>query len=449
MSVRVKCTVAAVVAMAALEPLSNIQAEPAVVRRPAARRRSAAPPVDAEARARAVDQVAQFLSDSAEIYVENAGALVPFFEQLYRYQQGERHSIHVLHYGDSHTAADDWPGVLRSELQQRFGDGGSGFSLAGRPWNSYRRLDVKSWGSSGWYTDGLVGRYGNGYYGLGGVSLSTSRPNEWVSLEANCETIEIYYLIQPGGGSFTFSHNGSPVETISTDGPLGPGYYTYKVPAGVHRFDLSTRDRAPVRLHGWVAETGRGLTWETLGINGAQASIAFRWNEDLMAGHVARRDPALVVFAYGTNEADSPDWTKESYRDMFATLLNRFRKAAPAATLLVLGPPDRMIRRGRSWISHDRLDMIVEAQREAALGTGCAFLDLRAKMGGKGSMEHWVLAGLGQHDRVHFTGPGYRLLGQTMFEELIGHYGTFVKVRERLVSLNPEREANGQTSENN
>ncbi|MDX1984612.1 MAG: GDSL-type esterase/lipase family protein [Bryobacteraceae bacterium] len=440
---------AALVSMAALEPLSNIQAEPAVVRRAPARRKSVPPPVDAEARARAVDQVAQFLSEGAEIYIENAGALVPFFEQLYRYEQGENPSVHVLHYGDSHTAADDWPGLLRTGLQARFGDGGSGFSLAGRPWNSYRRLDVRSWSSGGWHTDGLVGRYGNGYYGLGGVSLSTNRAQEWVSLEANCETIEIFYLRQPGGGSFSFSHNGAYVDTISTDGPLGPGYYSFKVPAGVHRFDVSTRDRAPVRLHGWVAETARGLTYETLGINGAQASIAFRWNEDLLAGHIAKRNPALVMFAYGTNEADSPDWTKESYREMFATLLNRFRKAAPTATLLVLGPPDRMLRRGRSWISHDRLDMIIEAQREAALGTGCAFLDLRAKMGGKGSMQHWVLAGLGQYDRVHFTSPGYRLLGQTMFEELTRHYGTFVKVRERLVSLNPGREPNGQASENN
>lgn len=434
--------------MAAIEPLSNIQAEPALIRRPAQKRRiSAPPPVDPEARLRAQEQVEQFIRGGSDIYIENAGALVPFYEQLYRYEQRQSSSVHILHYGDSHTAADDWPGMLRTEFQTRFGDGGSGFSLAGRPWNNYRRMDVRSWSSNGWYTDGLLGRYGNGYYGLGGVSLSTSRPHEWISLEANCETIEVFFLRQPGGGSFSVSQDGQFVEKVSTDGPLGPGYYSFKVTPGLHRFDISTNDAAPVRLHGWVAETGRGITYESFGINGAQASIAFNWNESLLAEHVAKRNPALIILAYGTNEADSRAWTLDTYRDMFATLLHRFRKAAPTATILVLGPPDRMVRAGRAWTPHDNLDRIVDAQREAALGTGCAFLDLRAKMGGKGSMEHWVLAGLAQYDRVHFTSPGYRMLGQSMYRELAQHYTTFSSVREKLISLSPGN-LNGQTSDN-
>lgn len=432
--------------MAAIEPLSNIQAEPAVIRRPA-KRRVWAPPVDPEARLKAQEMVEQFLRDGSEVFVENAGALVPFYEQLYRFEKENAANVHILHYGDSHTAADDWPGMLRTEFQSRFGDGGSGFSLAGRPWNSYRRLDVRSASSGGWYVDGLLGRFGNGYYGLGGVSLSTSRPHEWISLEANCETVEVFYLRQPGGGSFSVSQDGQMVDKVSTDGPLGPGYYSFKVPAGVHRLDISTLDAAPVRLHGWVAERARGITYESMGINGAQASIAFNWNEQLLADQVAHRNPALIVLAYGTNEADSRAWTMESYRDMFATLLHRFRKAAPAASILVLGPPDRMVRNGRNWIAHENLDRIVDAQREAALGTGCAFLDLRAKMGGKGSMEHWVLAGLAQYDRVHFTSPGYRMLGQSMYKELAQHYTTFTSVREKLISLNPGL-PDGQTSDN-
>lgn len=434
--------------MAAIEPLSNIQAEPAVVRRASLKRRTYHLPADPEARLRAQEQVEEFLREGSNVFVENAGALVPFYEQLYRYEKGEVPSVHILQYGDSHTAADEWPGVLRSELQSRFGDGGSGFSFAGKPWSNYRRMDVvKSLNSGGWRADGLLGREGNGYYGLGGVSLSTSRPQQWISLEANCSSVEIFYLKQPGGGSFSVSQDGQFVEKVSTAGQLGPGYYSFKVRAGVHRLELTTMDSAPVRLHGWVAETDRGVTYESMGINGAQATIAFRWNESLLAEHVSRRNPALIVLAYGTNEADGRNWTVATYRDMFATLLNRFRKAAPTATILVLGPPDRMLRSGHAWAPHDNLDRIVEAQREAALGTGCAFLDLRAKMGGKGSMAHWAIAGLAQYDRVHFTAPGYRMLGQTLYQELAQHYTTFSGVREKLNSLSPGP-SNGQTSDN-
>ncbi len=433
--------------IAAIEPLSNIQAEPAVLRR-AVSKRSVRPPADPEARMRAQERVEEFLRDGSSVYIENAGALVPFYEHLYRYEKRQTTSVHILHYGDSHTAADEWPGRLRSEFQSRFGNGGSGFSYPGKPWSNYRRMDIlRSWNSNGWRADGLAGGNGNGYYGLGGVSLSTSRPNQSIALEANCSSVEIFFLKQPGGGSFQVLEDGRFVEKVSTAGPLGPGYFSFKVAPGVHRLELTTADAAPVRLHGWVAENSRGITYEAMGINGAQATIAFRWNESMLAEHVNKRNPALIVLAYGTNEADSRNWTLDSYRDMFAALLHRFRKAAPAATILVLGPPDRMVRSGQSWMPHENLDRIVEAQREAALGTGCAFLDLRAKMGGKGSMAHWVVAGLAQYDRVHFTSPGYRMLGQSMYEELAQHYITFSGVREKLISLSPES-PNGQTSDN-
>ena len=95
----------------------------------------------------------------AQLPVENAAALVPFFEQLYRQQHGELTGpLRALHYGDSHVAADEWTGDIRERLQQTFGDGGSGYSLAGRPWNTYRRFDVKSGSTPGWHSDGLVGR---------------------------------------------------------------------------------------------------------------------------------------------------------------------------------------------------------------------------------------------------------------------------------------------------
>jgi len=110
------------------------------------------------------------------------------------------------------------------------------------------------------------------------------------------------------------------------------GYVQYQVRSsldGPHRFELETLHNAPVRLFVWVTEKDRGVTYETLGINGAQASIVFRWDEALLASNIARRNPALIVLAYGTNEATNPDWTQDSYRQMFSALLQRLRQAAP------------------------------------------------------------------------------------------------------------------------
>lgn len=392
--------------------------------------------------------VEEVLEVARQTPMENVAALVPFFEQLYRSQDGSGDGrIHILHYGDSHTAADEWTGFLRALFQNRFGDAGSGWTHAGRPWNSFRRLDLRSFASNGWYSDGLVGRSGDGMYGLSGVSITARRPGESVSLEVLCDSLELFYLQQPGGGSLSFYDNGVFVERISTDGETGPGYFRYRATPGPHRFHLETADSSPVRLFGWVAEQGKGVTYETLGINGAQASIVFNWEENLLANHVGKRNPALIVLAYGTNEAGNSDWNRENYRDMFASLIHRFRKMAPAASILVIGPPDRSVRTRGGWQIYDRVDRIVEAQREAALGTGCAFWDMRAKMGGRGSMRRWVSAGLAQSDYVHFTAAGYRLLGGAVFQDLMEHYGTFVKVRSELIGQDSQK-PNGQTGDN-
>jgi len=398
------------------------------------RRRPATVRVSPKVRQTALEHVTAYLERAADAPIENPAALVPFFEQLHRLQAGELTApLRILHYGDSHTAADEWTGSLRNYFQEKFGDGGSGYSLAGRPWKSYRRIDLRGGASSGWRTEGLITRQGDGMHGLGGVSISATRPRELIYLEAACARLELFYLQQPGGGRVQLLDNGEPVDTLSTDGPLGPGYAEYDASPGMHRFDLKTLDRAPVRLFGWVTEHPTGVTYEALGINGAQAALMLRWDEGLLASHIARRDPALIVLAFGTNEASDPNWTQESYREMFTTLLRRLRQAAPLASILAIGPPDRYLRSRGRWIPYQRVDRIVEAGREATLAEGCAFLDLRAKMGGKGAMRDWVLAGLAQYDHVHFTAGGYRRLGDLLFRDLMSQYSTYTEARARIV----------------
>jgi lysophospholipase L1-like esterase len=422
-------------------------------RRTPARRAVAARPtvVSAAVRTAANDSVSQWLNIPG--LMENPAALIPFFEQLYRLERGESNEVlRVFHYGDSHTAADEWSGTLRYLLQARFGDGGNGFSHAGRPWLGYRRLDLKSWSSNGWYSDGLAGREGDGLYGLSGVSMSTERAGEMVNLQTEAEKVEFHYLRQPEGGRVELTDNGNVIAVIDTDGPGMPMIERLSLAPGSHLLTARTLDRKPVRLHGWVTENGRGLTWEMMGINGAQASIGLKWEDAGLAPVYQHRQPALIVLAYGTNEARNKDWTFESYRDMFVALLDKYRRLAPAASILVIGPPDHQIRTRAGWAPHEKIDVILEAQRAACKARGAAFWDIRERMGGKGAMRQWVFAGMAQGDYVHFTGPGYRLLGAALYKELMGQFSTFARVRretmEPKTAVLTAPEPHGQTNTN-
>jgi lysophospholipase L1-like esterase len=398
----------------------------------------AAPAVTAAQRAAALQKVEQWLDDSANSVLQQPAALAPVFEQLLRLNSNlSRDPVHILHFGDSHTAADEWTGGLRDLFQQRFGDGGSGFSVAGHPFAGYRRLDARGGATQFWQTSGLRTAAGDGYFGLGGISITAERGRQSVYLDANCDHIEIDYLQQPGGGAVLFSdapasEPASPEREFSTDGPLTPAFITYEVAAGQHRFTLTTANSRPVRLFGWVADRDAGVTYEALGINGAEAAVMLRWNQEMLATYLQRRNPGLIVLSYGTNEASDANWDPESYQAMYSTLLEHLRQAVPTASILAIGPGDRWAKSRGAWRIVPGIDGIIAAQRAACKQNRCAFWDTRARMGGKGSMRDWDIAGLAQADRVHFTDAGYHRLASAVFDDLMRQYEIYKKVRQEV-----------------
>jgi lysophospholipase L1-like esterase len=359
---------------------------------------------------------------------------VPFYEQLYRSQEGAAEPLRILHYGDSHTASDDWVNAIRVPMQKKFGAGGPGFIHPGRPFLGYRRYDAKSTATAGWKTIGLLNHSnGDGMYGLSGVAIETDKAGQAITVQAEGSLLAVSYLRQPGGGRLQLLVDGVESALIDTNDGAGPGYYQQAVPEGPHEFALRTMGDAPVRLTGWVVERKSGLTWETLGINGASIDLALDWHEGLFKADLSRRNPALIVLAYGTNEARRPDWDFTSYKAGAVQVIKKLRAAAPTASILVIGPPDQAVRIKRTWTPYGNVDGVAKALREAALATNCAFWNLRSAMGGKGSMKQWVYAGLAQGDYVHFTAPGYRLLGESLFELMMGQYEIFTTVRRQWI----------------
>lgn len=408
--------------------------KPAATSKKTKRKRVPKPPRSTpEQRLEASRFVQEHAGDTMDLGIQNPAALIPFFERIHRAQESSTpESLRVLHFGDSHTASDDWPGAIRGFLQAKFGEGGPGFVQAGHPFEGFRRYDAKGSESRLWRAEGLLSREGDGLYGLGGVRQSTARGGETLTLDATGSSVELFYWKQAGGGAVSIEDNGTPLGSIETEGEAGPGFWRQQVAVGPHHFVLRTESSSPVTVFGWAVDQDRGLTWETLGLNGAQADLLLLWNESLMKAQLERRDPALIVLAYGTNEARRSDWTMETYRDMLRQVLKRLRAAAPLASVLVIGAPDQSIRSGGHWNTLDGVDRILTAQREAALAEGCAFWNLRMAMGGKGSMKQWVMAGLAQGDFVHLTGTGYRLWGQSLSQLLIQNYGVYQTVRRQI-----------------
>jgi lysophospholipase L1-like esterase len=358
--------------------------------------------------------------------IENAAALDKFFRSLAATKAGRRiDPVRIMHYGDSHTAADILTAEIRRDFQRDFGDGGAGYMIPHNPQSTPRR-GVVSGATSGWHVDG-VGQAGasDTFLGLAGLSLTTERNGESAWLETTCKRFEVYFLKQPGGGAIDILVDGRSVLdqpiSLQADAPT-PDFYASEAPAdGNHRVEVRTVRPGRARISGIVTEhLSPGVTYDVLGINGARATRLRGWvNETAFLYNVELRQPDLIILAYGTNEVTDDDWSIESYQRMFAEILKRLRKVAPQASILVYGPPDRAISTGDGWVSVSKMPALIQAQRNAAIEAGAAFWSSYGAMGGAGAITNWASQGLAQGDRVHLTSPGYVRMGGMFYEDMI------------------------------
>ena len=132
--------------------------------------------------------------------------------------------------------------------------------------------------------------------------------------------------------------------------------------------------------------------------------------------HLARRNPDLIVLAYGTNESGDDEVRIGTYEARLDRVVSRVKEILPEASCLLIGPSDRPFREEGDILDRPRTTELVEAQRRVSEAHGCGFFDLVAFMGGPLSMVDWVEASppYGAHDHIHFTRRGYTRLGEVL-----------------------------------
>jgi lysophospholipase L1-like esterase len=371
-------------------------------------------------------------------------SLARFFEALRRVEAGAFDArAAILHLGDSHTAADLYTDHVRLALQERFGDRGHGWVYPGKVWRTYFPRHVKLESSKDWDSRRgiLIGARKNavGPFGLGGVVTTSAERGATIRVSPragdvtspNLGRLEVFYLVEPGGGSFTVSIDDEIHMRLPTsEGErVGPERWTQILPDDPHDVVLEANGDGPVTLFGLSLERQvPGVVYDVLGINGARATDAADWDwERLGVRQLAWRDPDLIILAYGSNEVDDDPFHADAYYERLFDLLLTLRNAqARRPACLLIGPPDRAVRskRDKEWRTPQVLHDIIRAQRSAAFDAGCAYFDTFRAMGGAGTIDAWAREDpqRAQQDRVHLTRAGYRWLARTLYGSLMHHF---------------------------
>src|SRR5215510_2428849 len=104
--------------------------------------------------------------------IENSQALAALFKALAAAKSGSRvEPVRIMHFGDSHIAADILTARIREHFQAEYGNGGTGF-IVPRNSMSSRRRGVLSGATDGWVIDGIGGRTEpDRIYGPAGIAL--------------------------------------------------------------------------------------------------------------------------------------------------------------------------------------------------------------------------------------------------------------------------------------
>lgn len=396
------------------------------------------------------------------VAVENPAALTPFLVALQALEaarvRGEPGQlVRILHFGDSHVAADWWGNAVRRRLQDRFGDAGPGCVMPGRAWKYFHHERALA-PRANWQTLGLGREETGGFWGLSGVALAPRAGATAAAVIAEVTDFEVQVGLVDGEACVEVLVDGAPVfegwvgdgwpapapgdgsvevEVVPVDGPgSSPPVVggcrrlvflrnVTPLPPGAHVLAVDNGCGGTPLVLGTDLRTGPGgVLLDTLGLNGGELERLGRFDPAVRRALLAHASPRLIIISYGANDMTTSGFTRQGYTEAARAILAGLRADAPYAAILVTGPTDRSHRRKgpRRELVRASEPLIVAALRDAALASGCAFWDAREAMGGEGSIDTWRRRGLAGRDLVHLTEAGYVRLGGLLSDALLDAY---------------------------
>ncbi len=389
-------------------------------------------------------------------------ALSAFHAALDAYERTGRSSrVTVLQIGDSHTAGDNMTGFLRERLQRRFADGGRGMLAPGKPFFDFRPYQLRVAQSPGW------GVYNyRQWTGTGIASYSIVGDKKDESIDASMrglksfEIVEVEFVRQRDGGSFTVVVDGQPVRTVSARGGSTLDRVTIELPRPGYHATVTLKGDGPVALLSWSLLRRRGLVLVSHGVPGETSGLMSKWDRNIAAWQIHHLNPALIIIAFGTNEGFDTRFRPEDYESDYRARLEAVQAMAPQASIVVMTAPDaarlpswcgrtraqrenfrcHALEKGHAdnyaelidrkskelcyWHSPPALEKVRAIQRRVAARIGAYFWDWSQVMRGECGMDRWARMDppLTIADRVHMRLEGYDLSAEALYRDLMRDY---------------------------
>lgn len=292
-------------------------------------------------------------------------------------------------------------------MRHAFGDGGTGFvpfvnGAAGLPDLSFG----KSAGVA--YMSGLGTASAPDKYALNGVGLHAAAGSgsdffHWNPVR-NWTSVVIYYLLQPGGGTFAWRFSSNSVDTkttIDTSGTLGIGTIAIDADYNTNGDLYFSEITGDVVIFGGDYILSSGVAISNLGIGGSKLQQWAALDSTFRRAWFTALAPDLIIFNLGMN--DRLTRTGTQYQADLDTFFDDLTAASPS-TAVILVRPNAPVDEASSYLADYEA-----ALKSTAAARRYAYVSDKAVLGAYSEAD---AAGL-MEDGIHPSAAGNKIRAQS------------------------------------
>jgi lysophospholipase L1-like esterase len=246
------------------------------------------------------------------------------------------------------------------------------------------------------------------------------------SRQANVQQVRMVYSAPQGATVDVVVDDGS-THTANLANTAGSELLTVRGDQPISTLKLRVT-RGKLVLHGFVLDPVKppDVSFDVFGLPSATVKGWANANPKVIAQTLHGVSYDGVVFEYGTNEGADPDFDADKYAALLAQALTNMRQVFPAASCVLVGPPDRgVLRSGKQsrlpLLAYSRVHHQIETiQHEVGNRFGCVAWSWQGLMGGQGGSYGWAHAqpSLMGRDLIHLSPDGYRRTGRALAQSL-------------------------------
>lgn len=389
----------------------------------------------------------------------NPEYLYSFFKKL---DNSAKKRVRILHYGDSQIEGDRITGYLRNRFQKQFGGSGPGLlpAIPGHAESS----SIFHQASANWIKhtvyykrDTLLPHRQFGL--LGSLARYTTYEQDSVPVQ-NISKASIIFrksgMAFRSVNNFTrcrifYKHTHAPI-TIKglindsliwfqeIDSFPNTKSIQWEFDKPPENFTVEFEGNTSPDVYGIALDAPFGVSVDNLPFRGSSGTDFTRLDYYQFKEMAAQLNPGLLIIQFGVNIVPHRVKSYDYYERLMTRQLKYLKAVMPHTPILVIGLSDMSQRKGNYYETYPNLELVKQAQYNAAKNTQCAFWDMYKAMGGHNSMPSWVFAEppLASTDFIHFNRKGGHIIAQMIYNALMEEYRHFKEPTNTLANSEPQ-----------